>query len=151
MPPSDEVDRLSALPHDIRVEILSYLLLPNLRRKGYGSITTAGHTLDNLAPASKVWRDQVEAFCGHFLLTWKHKAEAQCETGDTSGWVEWRDLATYTANARTEYVFRARRYCNACGEPANRFSRKWPELLCCEGCEIHEYDFEKWSSDSSSD
>jgi len=138
VPPSHEVDRLSALPHDIRVKILSYLLLPEVRDGIYcGSKVVAAHPLNRLALASKAWRVQVEAFCSHSLLVWRHEAEARCEGGDVSEWVEWRDLATYTANARMEYVFKLRKYCGVCGRPTTQFARSgW--LLCCEDCE---YDF----------
>jgi hypothetical protein len=147
VPPSDGVDRLIALPHDIRIEILSYLLVPELRGNVYGGVVMSRHALNNLALASKGWRDQVEAICGHFLLTCKHKVDDQCECGDPSRWVEWRKLSTYTANARMEYVIRARRYCSGCGEPASRLSIKWPGLLCCESCEMGGYQFEEESSD----
>jgi hypothetical protein len=136
IPPRDGIDRLSALPHDIRVEVLSHLRLPDVRIDIYGNSVVAGHALSSLALVSKGWRDQVEAFCDHSLLVWKHEAEARLESGESSKWVGWRKLATYTANARMEYVFRTRKYCGVCLQPPRQLwvSMKWPGFLCCDEC-----------------
>jgi len=150
IPPRDEIDRLSALPHDIRVGVLSHLRLPDVREDIYGNSVTVRHPLSNLALVSRGWRDQVEAFCDHSLLVWKHEAGARRELGAASSWVGWRELATYTANARMEYVFRTRRYCGVCVQPARqlRLSREWPELVCCDDCEVDVYR-DYFCSDSS--
>ncbi|KAM0711388.1 hypothetical protein Q7P35_002128 [Cladosporium inversicolor] len=134
----DEINRFSALPYDIRIEVLSHLRLPDVRMDRHGNGVAAGHPLCSLALASKGWRDQVEAFCGHSLLVWKHEAEARLESVDISNWVGWRTLATYTANARMEYAFRTRKYCGVCVQPARQIwmSRKWPGLPCCDVCEF---------------
>lgn len=102
IPPSDNIHCLNALPQDIRVEILSSLLLPNVRTNIYGTRVIAGHVLNNLALILRACRDQVKAFCGHSLLVWKHKAESRCEGGETSKWVDWRQLRTYVSCARME-------------------------------------------------
>jgi len=138
IPPHDGIDRLSALPRDIRVEILSHLGLPDVRIDKCGNIVTAGHALSNLVLVSKGWRDQVEAFCGHSLLVWKHAAEAQRVNGDASKWVGWRELATYTANARMEYVFRMRKYCSVCARLTTelRLSSERPGRLICAVCQV---------------
>lgn len=137
LPPHDGIDRLSALPRGIRVEILSQLGLPDVRIDKCGNIVTAGHALSKLALVSKGWRYQVEAFCGHSLLVWKHAAEAQRESGDASKWVGWRVLVTYRANARMEYVFRRRKYCGVRARPTAelRLSSEWPGMLLCDVCE----------------
>lgn len=134
----DDIDLFGALPHDIRVEVLGHLRLPDVRKDRHGNSVAAGHPLSSLALASNGWRDQVEAFCSHSLLVWKHEAAAQRESGDASNWVGWRKLATYTANARMEYVFRTRKYCGVCVQPARQMwvSRTWPGSLCCDVCEF---------------
>lgn len=90
----DETDRFSALPHDILVEVLGHLRLPDVRKDRHGNSVAAGHPLCSLALVSKGWRDQVEAFCNHSLLVWKHEAETRRASGDGSNWVGWRKLAT---------------------------------------------------------
>lgn len=137
-PPADGIDHLSALPHDVRVSILSHLLLPEIREDIYGITEIAGHALNALALTSKGDRDEVEAFCSHSLLVWKHKAEQRrgyFSPGVDSPWVEWRKLPTYTANARMEYVFRSRTYCQFCGRRGEKWLRWWPGVLCCIFCE----------------
>lgn len=120
IPPCDGLDPFSALPHDLRFEILSYLLLPNIRMR-LGSPEVIGHALNSMALVSRSWRDQVEAFCDHALLAWRQAVRKS----DSSGffafhykpdlWVEWRALKTYTSCARMEYVFRTRTCCAFCG------------------------------------
>jgi len=140
LPPSDGIDRLSALPHDIRIEVLSHLRLLETRIDVRGNKITARHPLSSLALVSKGWRDQVEACCSHFLLVWKHEAEAQHKSGEASNWIEWRELATYTASARMEYVFRTRKHCGVCGQPLRQLSlsKRWPWLLSCDDCELND-------------
>jgi hypothetical protein len=70
--PFDGIDRLSALPHDIRLDILSHLLPPNVKKR-FGRPEVIDHTLNNMALVSKSWRDQVDAFCGHELLVWNRE------------------------------------------------------------------------------
>lgn len=53
MPPHDEIDRLSALPHDVRVEILSHLRPLDAQMKIYGTSVTSDHALGNMALVSK--------------------------------------------------------------------------------------------------
>jgi hypothetical protein len=53
----NDIDSLSALPHDIRVEILSYLLLPERHRDMQGVLMFSGHPLNRLALVSRAWRD----------------------------------------------------------------------------------------------
>jgi hypothetical protein len=139
IPPLNGIDRLSALPHDVRLEVLSHLRLPDVRIDIYGNSVTAAHPLSNLALVSRGWRDQLEAFCNHSLLVWGHGAEARLECGDASNWVAWRELATYTADARMEWVFRTRKYCGVCGQPVKQLwlSRKWSGLLCCNECKFN--------------
>lgn len=48
-PPGDGSDRLSALPHDIRFEILSYLMLPSIKKDIYRFEDIAGNSLNKLA------------------------------------------------------------------------------------------------------
>jgi len=115
--PCDKIDRLSGLPHDLRVEILSYLLLPNIRVR-LGCPEIVDHTLNSMALVSKSWRDQEDAFCGHALLVWKQsvsKASASEYLANLDSWVEWRALKSYTSCARMEYVFRTRTFCVLCG------------------------------------
>lgn len=83
-PPHGEIDGVSAVPHDVRVEVLSHLRLPDVRIDIYGNSVTAEHALSNLALVSRGWRDQVEAFCNDSLLVWKHEAEARRKIGDAS-------------------------------------------------------------------
>lgn len=152
------VDRLSALPHDVRYEILCYLMLPDFEGsdndfldeiphcfsdcgdfRGRQRGTFGGHNINRLGLASKTWRDQVEAFCSHQLIVHKQMVAARCE--GEGRWVEWRKLGTYTTCARMEYFVRAVRYCAFCGvEAKKRSSRSWPGLLCCsdecEACEV---------------
>lgn len=151
-------DHLSALPHDVRYEILSYLLLPDFEgndddfleeishcASNFGDVrshqrgTFGGHNLNRLALASRTWRDQVEAFCSHQLIVYKQMVAARCE--GEGRWVEWRKLGTYTTCARMEFVVRAMGYCAFCGvEAKKRSSRSWPGLVCCsdecEACEV---------------
>jgi hypothetical protein len=116
----DEVDRLSGLPHDIRVEILSYLLLPNINMR-LGCPEIVDHPLNSVALVSRSWRDQVDAFYGHALLVWKQRvrkgsaAEYFANFDELDSWVEWWALKSYTSCARMEYVFRSRTCCALCG------------------------------------
>lgn len=127
-------DHLSALPHDIRVEILSHLRLPDLRIDILGKCDVAGHPISSLGLVSKSWRNQVETFCSHLLLVWKHEVDARRRCCEPSGWVGKRKLATYTANARMEYMLRMKNYCGVCG----KLLRTLPSLsggrLCCFDC-----------------
>jgi hypothetical protein len=139
--PEKKVDRLSALPHDIRFEILSYLLRANIHEDIYGKLTIAAHPLNNLALVSRAWRDQVDAFCSHSLLVWKQAAENYTEDMDSkSNWVEWRKLAIYTSNPRMEYTFRVRTYCWLCAEETSWWTERWPGLRCCEICRAVEHE-----------
>ena len=120
MQPCDEIDRLSALPHDLRVEILSYLLRPNFKMR-LGEAEIVDHPLNRVALVSRSWRDQVDAFCGHELLVWKQRVR-RCEMAmfptqhdEIDSWIEWRALKSYTSCARMEYVFRTRTCCALCG------------------------------------
>lgn len=78
IPPCHSSDRLSVLPHDIRMEILSFLFLPAIERIGEsapnpfdrGSFRQI-HVYSQLALVNRIWRDQVEAFCSHQLLVLK--------------------------------------------------------------------------------
>lgn len=138
-----QIDRLSALPHDTRVEILSYLLLPDCRVESGPDIDFqvrfGGHNLNRLALVSRFWRDQVEAFCSHFLLVWKQIVAEEYTCGDSlvawDSWVDWERLHTYTLCARMEYVHRALRYCAYCGRDAKRCSSGiWVGLVSCGDC-----------------
>jgi hypothetical protein len=116
----DEIDRLGALPHNVRVEILSYLLLPNFQMR-MGAPEMIDHTLNSVALVSRSWRDQVDAFCGHALLVWKQRVKRSNPSdlwalhGEPDSWAEWRELKSYTSCARMEYVFRTRTCCVLCG------------------------------------
>jgi hypothetical protein len=120
MQPCDGIDRLSALPHDVRVEILSYLLLPNFQMR-MGDPEMVEHTLNSVALVLRAWRDQVDAFCGHALLVWKQRVRRSEASmfwalhDEPDSWVEWRALESYTSCARMEYVFRTRTCCVLCG------------------------------------
>lgn len=138
-----QIDRLSALPYDIRVEILSYLLLPDCRIEPGSDndfqVRFGGHNLNRLALVSRFWRDQVEAFCSHFLLVWKQiVAEEYTWGGSLVDWDPWKDrkrLHTYTSCARMEYVHRALTYCAYCGREVKICSsRIWVGLVSCGYC-----------------
>lgn len=115
--PRDGLDRLSGLSEELRFEILSYLLLPNIRVQ-LGCLDVADHPLNSVASVSKAWRDQVDAFCSHALLVWKQRVKRSpnyADHGEPDLWVEWRALKCYTSCARMEYVFRTRTCCVLCG------------------------------------
>ncbi|KAM0713579.1 hypothetical protein Q7P37_010541 [Cladosporium fusiforme] len=149
-------DRLSALPHDLRFEILSYLLLPDFKFNEDASLLEdsdsfispndrdrrefrgdfKGHNLNRLALVSRNWRNQVEAFCSHALIVWKQLVAVRHKGGSWDTWVEWRRLRMFTTSARMEYVVRAYDYCAFCGNTAKgKSSRSWPGLVCCFDCE----------------
>lgn len=90
--------------------------------------------LASLGLVSKSWRNQVETFCSHLLLVWKHEVDARRRCCEPSGWVGKRKLATYTANARMEHMLRMKNYCGVCG----KLLRTLPSLsggrLCCFDC-----------------
>jgi hypothetical protein len=144
MQPCDEIDRLSTLPHDLRLEILSYLLLPNFRiRLGVAEIVD--HPLNSVALVSRSWRDQVDAICGHELLVWKKKVRRSemamflARHGDIDSWVGWRALKSYTSCARMEYVFRARTCCVLRGSNKDYVSLSTSlGMMWCRQCEHEE-------------
>jgi hypothetical protein len=137
-----DVDRLGALPHDIRVEILSYLLLPDRHADMHGPLMFNGHPLNKLALVSRAWRDQVDGFCGHSLLVWKQLVEGRDKSFNTydPAWVAWRKLVTYTPNARMEYMVRLKKYCAFCGAKTKMSSTRLPGLLCCQVCRVQGYE-----------
>lgn len=99
-PPSSGNDHLSALPHDLCVEILSYLMLPGIRNDFIDlEFEEEGSYLKQLALVSKTWRVQVEAFRSHKLLVWKQRVEDNIDR-KRGWWVEWRQLPTFTSCAR---------------------------------------------------
>jgi hypothetical protein len=144
MQPCDKVDRLSALPHDLRVEILSYLLRPNFKMR-LGEAEIVDHPLNRVVLVSRSWRDQVDAFCGHELLVWKQRVR-RCEMAmflarhdEIDSWVEWRALTSYTSCARMEYVFRTRTCCALCGGNKDYVSFSTGlGMMWCRQCEHHE-------------
>jgi hypothetical protein len=88
----DTKDHLTHLPYDIRLTILEFLLKPRplpprpkVIKEGWeemGEVEDTSyeiprprppHPLNQLAATSKLWRDQVEAFCGHRLLVLKQQ------------------------------------------------------------------------------
>jgi len=68
--PFDVVDRLSALSEDIRLEVLSCLMFPDVLSPQIGR-----HPLNSVALVSRAWRAQVDAFCSHALLVWKQRVK----------------------------------------------------------------------------
>jgi hypothetical protein len=146
-PDKGDVDRPGALPHDIRVEILSYLFLPERQPDMYGCLMFSGHPLNKLALVSEASRDQVDGFCGHSLLVWKQLVEGRDKSFNTydPAWVEWRKLVTYTPNARMEYMVRLKKYCGFCGARTKMLSMRWPGLLCCQICLVQGYEKDRTS------
>ena len=150
-PRCDVKDRLTFLPHDIRMIILEFLLKPlpvPKETKDVVDIDPQGgrycwqntyvpprcrppHPLNQIAGTSKAWRDLVDAFCGHQLLVLKQ----QIALGRQDDWVPWRELRTYTSCARMELVVRLSEYCAFCGRETISQSEKWPGLTCCGPCE----------------
>jgi hypothetical protein len=139
MQPCDEIDHLGALPHDVRVEILSYLLLPNFKTR-MGDPEMVDHTLNSVALVSRSWRDQVDVFCGHALLIWKQRvrrseaSEFLALQDEPDSWVEWRALKSYTSCACMEYVFRTRTCCVLCGtnQKCLEFSASLGMMWCAQ-------------------
>jgi hypothetical protein len=124
----DFKDRLTDLPHNIRLAILEFLLkpLPALPPEPAEDESDEesndwmnyilprrrpSHPLNQLAGTSRTWRDLVEAFCGHQLLVLKQ----QIALGRQDEWVAWRGLRTYTSCARMELVVRLSECCAFCG------------------------------------
>lgn len=135
LPPSDGLDYLSTLPHDLRVEVLSYLVIPDVVEVNRWDRKLGGNTLNKLALVSREWHDQVEAYCSHTLLVWKQKAEDDgVERWQGSCWVEWRDLVTFTSSARMELVVRNRNYCASCGQRADQVSSIRLGMMSCVNC-----------------
>ena len=143
----DVRDHLTALPYDVRVNILEFLLKPlpalppdqteDESEDDYSDWKDyilprrrPPHPLNQLAGTSKVWRDLVEAFCGHQLLVLKQ----QIALGRQDAWVPWRELRTYTSCARMELVVRLSDCCAFCGMETILQSEKWPGLTCCGPC-----------------
>lgn len=141
-------DHLTALPHDIRLTILEFLLKPlpvlppdQTEDESEDDLydwknyilprRRPPHPLNELAGTSKVWRDLVEAFCGHQMLVLKQ----QIALGRRDEWVSWRELRTYTSCARMELVVRLSECCAFCGVETIMQSEKWPGLTCCSPCE----------------
>lgn len=126
-------DRLTALPPDIRLYILEFLLkplpVPPPVQPEYEQENEEGdrhrhevntyvlprlrppHPLNQLASTSKTWRDQVGVFYRHQLLVLKQ----QIALGRQDSWVPWRELRTYTSCARMELVVRLSECCAFCG------------------------------------
>lgn len=144
----DVKDRITALPHAIRLTILEFLLkplpvLPPEPTKDESDEESNDwmnyilprqrppHPLNQLAGTSKTWRGLVEAFCGHQLLVLKQ----QIALGRQDEWVAWRELRTYTSCARMELVVRLSECCAFCGVETIMQSEKWPGLTCCAPCE----------------
>lgn len=121
--PSDGHSCLSTLPHDLRVEVLSYLVLPDVAEVNCWERKLGSNALNKLALVSREWYDQVEAYCSHTLLVWKQKVEDESvERWQGFCWIEWSNLVTFTSSARMELVVRNRNYCASCGQKADQVS-----------------------------
>jgi hypothetical protein len=147
----DVKDHLTSLPYDIRLIILEFLLKPLPVPKETIEVVEddsdggtycwentyvpprrrASHPLNQLAATSKLWRDEVEAFCGRQLIVLKQKITL----GRQDDWVPWRELRTYTSCSRMELVVRLSERCAFCGIETISQSEKWPGLTCCRPCE----------------
>lgn len=139
-PPSEGFDPFRTLPHDLRLEVLSYLVLPDVEvmfGRGRGLAT---NTLSDLALVSREWCYQVEAFCSHALLVWKQKMATDTAYWDDglgwrdAYWVEWRRLVTFTSSARMELVVRIRNYCASRGKPTVQLSTSRLGTMWCGEC-----------------
>jgi len=147
---SEVKDHLTRLPYDIRLTILEFLLKPlplppqpEIIEKDWDpwgeveeityvfSRPRPPHPLNQLAATSKVWRHEVEAFCGRQLLILKQ----QIVLGRQDDWVPWRELRMYTSCARMELVVRLGECCAFCGMETVSQSQKWPGLTSCGPCE----------------
>lgn len=141
IPPADCTDLLSTLPHDLRLEIFSFLFAPYVDKSEAGVPFAKyiperlywTHAYNQLALVNRTWRDQVEAFCSHQLLVLK---QAVSVVDDYEVWEPWRGLRTYTSCARMELVVRLMDYCAFCGKMQMRIANAWPGLRCCHGCEL---------------